>query len=101
MSTTGPVNRQEYALGPRAIRMRNACVRHVAKELGLPVPGVEELRPLAHDTSLTDAVAWWQAKARGALAGPPRPPGRPLLQRVAVVTVITLLGLALSYSPVE
>ncbi|HSK19196.1 MAG TPA: hypothetical protein VK912_08650 [Longimicrobiales bacterium] len=77
--------------------MRNACVRHAAERLGLALPGDEELRALADDVSLRDAVEWWKANAPGAVAEttPPRP-GRVVL-KAGFAMAVTVLGLALSY----
>jgi hypothetical protein len=100
MSTTGRKGGAR-ALAPRAIRMRNACVCHAAAQLGLKEPGREELSVLADETSLREAVAWWQARALAAVAEPPRASRSPLLLKAAVVMAVTLIGLAFSYSPVE
>lgn len=81
---------------PRTVRMRNACVRHAAERLGLAAPDDDDLRSLADDVSLRDAIAWWQASAPGAVAAAPPRPGR-LVLRTGLITAVTLLGLALSY----
>jgi hypothetical protein len=77
--------------------MRNACVRHAAERLGLAVPGDDEMRVLADDVSLREAVEWWKASAPGAVADttPPRP--RRLVLKTGLAMAVTVLGLALSY----
>ena len=77
--------------------MRNACVRHAAERLGLAPPGDEELRSLADDVSLREAIQWWKVNAPGAVAeiAPPRP-GR-LMLRAGLAMAVTVIGLALSY----
>jgi hypothetical protein len=52
MSMIGRAERAPRALAPRAVRMRNACVRHAAARLGIAVPGDRELSALPDDTSL-------------------------------------------------
>jgi hypothetical protein len=105
MSTTGRIRRGGRPLAPRAVRMRNACVRHAAAKLGLELPGDRDLSALADDTNLRDAVAWWQAQAPAVVAeadaGAARSQRRPVLLRAAVVTAVTLLGLVFSYRPVQ
>lgn len=101
MSTTGRSRRGSRPLTPRAVRVRNACVRRAAETLGLDVPGAGELSALADDTSLRDAVEWWQARAGSAVAQTARVGGRRLMLRAAVATAVTLLGLAFSYRPVQ
>jgi hypothetical protein len=101
MSTTGRAERGARSLAPRAIRVRNACVRHAAAQLGLEVPGDRELRALSEDTRLRDAMAWWEARAGSAVAEPARISGSPLLLRAAVASAVVLLGLAFSYGPVQ
>jgi hypothetical protein len=93
--------RRSRPLAPRAVRMRNACVQHAAERLGLPVPGAGDLSALADDASLRDAVAWWQARAPGAVgASRSRPRGR-LVLKTGLITAVTLLGLAFSYGRVQ
>ena len=77
--------------------MRNACVRHAAERLGLTPPGDEELRVLADDVSLREAVEWWKVNAPGAVVtlAPPRP--RRLVLKTGLAMAVTVLGLALSY----
>lgn len=81
--------------------MRNACVRHAAERLGLPVPGDDELRALADDVSLRDAIEWWKASAPGAVAATPVPRPRRLVLKTGLITAATLLGLALSYGQAQ
>jgi hypothetical protein len=100
MSMTGRVSRRSLPLTPRGIRVRNACVQHAASQLGLDVPGSEELRALPDDAGLREAVEWWQRKTPGVVAAPVQRRSQVLL-RVAVVSAVTLLGLALSYRPVQ
>lgn len=97
MSTIGRVSRRARPLTPRAVRMRNACVCHAAARLGLAAPGDEDLRALADDASLRDAVEWWKARAPGAVAESRSPSGRRLVLKTGLVTAVTLLGLAFSY----
>lgn len=100
MSTTGRA-KGSRALAPRAVRARNACVRHAAAQLGIDVPGDRELSALNDDTSLRDAVTWWRAQCGDVDAAAVGSTRHPVLLRVAVVTVVTLVGLAVSYRPVQ
>lgn len=76
--------------------MRNACVRHAADRLGLALPDDDDLRALADDVSLRDAIVWWQASAPGAVAVAQPHAGR-VVMRSGLIAAVTLLGLALSY----
>ena len=93
--------RGPYTLAARAIRTRNACVRHAAERLGLPAPDDDDLRALPGDASLRDAVEWWRARAPGAVLAPTVAPPRRLVLKTALITTVTLLGLALSYVPAQ
>ncbi|MBR9989418.1 MAG: hypothetical protein KFH98_06650 [Gemmatimonadetes bacterium] len=81
----------------RAVRVRNACVRHAAERLGLPIPGDEELRALADDVSLRDAVEWWSARAEGVVHEARSTSRGRLALRTGLITAVTVLGLAFSY----
>jgi hypothetical protein len=100
MSMTGRV-KGSRALAPRVVRARNACVRHAAAQLGIEVPGDRELSALKDDTSLRDAVTWWRAQCGDVGVDETRVARHPVLLRVAVVAVVTLVGLAFSYRPVQ
>lgn len=99
MSTIGHNRR---SLAPRAVRMRNACVRHAARSLGLPVPDSAALRALPDDASLRDALSWWRTRVTGvsARAAAAETAGMRLL-RFAWMTTVMLLGLAFSYGRVQ
>lgn len=104
MSTTGRGRRRprggaagDGRLSPRGVRMRNACVRHAADRLGLERPDEQDLRSLRDDTSLREAIEWWQDRAAAATAESSARSARAPLVRAAVVTAVTVLGLALSY----
>jgi hypothetical protein len=90
------------ALAPRAVRVRNAVLQHAAVRLGLPMPANEELAELPADASLAELVDRWRARHAPDTV-PRRTRGRRsrLVLKAAWVTVITVLGLALSYGPVQ
>jgi hypothetical protein len=81
----------------RALRVRNAFVRHAAVRLGLPAPTAAELRDLPGDAGLGEAVEWWRARAPGALEVVESRTGIGFALRTALIMGVTLVGLALSY----
>lgn len=93
--------RRARPLAPRAVRVRNACVRHAAERLGLAVPGNEVLSALADDMTLRDAVEWWKARAPGAAAESQSRSGGRLVLKTAWIMTVALLGLAFSYGQAQ
>lgn len=86
-------------LMPRTVRVRNALLRQAAAQLGLSVPDAEHLRGIPDHMSLHEAVRWWQAQAApgDTESATPRPWRPHLALRMACITAITVLGLALTY----
>jgi hypothetical protein len=84
-------------LTARAVRVRNACLRHAAVRLGLRIPDDAELTALRPDASLTEAVQWLgsaQPTPDISIVGPSRPR---LLLRAGFAATVMLLALVLSY----
>lgn len=103
MSTIVPDRKRARARAfvPRAVRVRNACVRHAARSLGLPVPDSAALSALADGASLRDSIEWWKSQVPdGAAVVPADAAGRPLLKAVWIAS-ITLLGLAFSFGQAQ
>ena len=90
-------SRGRESFAARALRMRNACVRHAAARLGLALPTDEDLRALGGDVGLRGAVEWWQDNAPGAVAEKADPRRGRLVLKAGLAMAVTVLGLALSY----
>jgi hypothetical protein len=114
MSTIARSRRQRAAvardtapLAPRALRLRNLCLRRLAALRGLTPPGRDDLAALPEHARLADALEWWQATARsrsGDVAhatAARRPSARArLMAKAAVAASVALLALALLPAPV-
>lgn len=87
--------------------MRNACVRHAAVRLGLPVPAGADLDGVPDGASLAEAVDWWRAaQGNGTDAAVAAP--RSAWSTAGLVVLkgmwaagIVVVGLALSYGRVH
>jgi hypothetical protein len=90
----------DRSLSARAVRVRNAVLRHAAPRLGLRVPDDAELAALRPDVGLTQALQWLeQGPAPVTSEGVPTAP--PFFLRAGCAALVTLLGLALSFGRVQ
>lgn len=84
-------------LSPRAVRVRNACLRDAAVRLDLAVPDDAELSALSPHISLADVLERWRVDQRPGDAGAAVRNRPRYLRRTAWAAAITLIGLACSY----
>jgi hypothetical protein len=85
------------ALAPRAVRLRNVLLQHIAVHRGLRMPNRQELSQLGDQARLGAALEWWENAQRK---------DRPLVQRrpltrAAFIAALVVLGLALFATPVQ
>lgn len=91
-------------LSARAVRVRNAYLRRAASELGLPIPGDDDLSALGNDVTLARAVESWRiAHGQHGAAAASEPLGRRsrFFARAVLMSAVALLSLALSFGQVQ
>jgi hypothetical protein len=91
----------DRSLTARAVRVRNACLRHAATRLGMRVPEDAELTALGPDATLTQAVQWLQQEGPAPVTSEVVRTAPPFFLRAGCAAVVTLLGLALSFGRVQ
>ena len=103
MSTTvrsRDAHRRDLPLAPRAVRIRNVCLRAIARKRGLPEPAASDLAELQPDVTLASAIRWWErvqremdTASRGVDALAPETTRSNLLLKIASITVLVVLSL--------
>ncbi len=93
-------HRADLPLAPRAVRIRNVCLRTIARKRGLPEPTASDLAQLQADDTLAAAIRWWERTQRETDAMPaaidplsPDAGGSNLVLKIASITVLVLLSL--------
>jgi hypothetical protein len=94
------LRREAGALSPRAVRVRNALLRHIAARHGLASPSAEELAELGDGAGLVAAVRWWEEKqgrrdARRASVHARRRSVRRSLGRAVVIAFAAMLAVGM------
>ena len=103
MSTTvrsRDAHRSDLPLASRAVRVRDTCLRSIARKRGWPEPTAADLAQLQADATLASAIRWWERVQRGMDTVPPgidtfEPVSARsyLLLKIASITMLVLLSL--------